>query len=183
MKDISLHILDIAQNSITAGATRVEISVREKPWLDELEITIEDNGKGMTEEALTSVEDPFYTTRTTRKVGLGIPLLKHSAEQAGGSFAIRSVPGKGTSLVAVFGRSHIDRPPVGDIAGVISSLAGMNPGMDFIYRHAPAGQGSTEEYVFDTLEVKAVLGEIPLSEPAVIIYLKEMIEANIECVG
>jgi anti-sigma regulatory factor (Ser/Thr protein kinase) len=177
MKDISLHILDVAQNSIAAGATRVEISVREKPWLDELEITIEDNGNGMTDEALSRVEDPFYTTRTTRRVGLGIPLLKHSAEQAGGSFAIRSVPGKGTRLVSVFGRSHIDRPPMGDIAGVISSLAGMNPGMDFIYRHA--GPRNTGEYVFDTREAKAILGDIPLSEPAVILYLKEMIEANI----
>ena len=176
MKDLSLHILDIVQNSVYAGASEVEISIQENQDSDEMLLLIKDNGQGMSEEILTRVTDPYYTTRTTRKVGLGIPLLKQNAEQAGGSFKIKSAPGRGTEINAVFGFSHLDRPPKGDLAGVISMLAGMNPEMDFIYRHVTGN----EEYVFDTKEIKEVLEDVSLREPSVISYLKEMIEENLK---
>ena len=175
MKDIALHILDIVQNSVSAGATLVNIEVVEKVGNDRLILSVSDDGPGMDNEVRMKVADPFYTTRITRKVGLGIPLLKQNAEQAGGSFTISSDSGKGTSVTAVFIRSHWDRPPKGDIAGVISILAGANPSMDFRYRH----EFEEYEYIFDTREVKNALEDVPLSEPAVIRYLKEMIEENL----
>lgn len=175
MKEIALHILDIAQNSISAGASCVDIEIMEAPDKDELIIVIEDNGRGMTREMVDRVSDPYYTSRTTRKVGMGIPLFKHNAEQAGGSLEIISEAGTGTRLTARFCRSHMDCPPIGDIAGVVSMLAGANPGLDFKYRH----NIGKSEYVFDTKEVKEVLEEVPLSEPTVIRYMKEMIRENL----
>ncbi len=176
MRDIALHILDIAQNSVSAGATLVNIEILEKVGNDRLILSITDNGQGMDNELIMKVTDPYYTTRRTRKVGLGIPLLKHNAEQSGGSFTISSARGKGTRVTAVFSHTHWDRPPKGDIPGVISILAGANPSMDFIYRHA----FEDFEYIFDTREIKEVLEDVPLSEPAVIRYMKEMIEENLK---
>ena len=175
MRDIALHILDIAQNSISAGATLVNIEVLEKTGNDRLILSVSDNGPGMDNEVIMKVADPFYTTRRTRKVGLGIPLLKQNAEQAGGSFTISSDRGKGTTVTAVFIHSHWDRPPKGDIPGVISILAGANPSMDFLYRHTV----EDFEYIFDTREIKLVLEDVPLSDPEVIRYMKEMIEENL----
>jgi hypothetical protein len=175
MKNIALHILDIAQNSISAGASLINIELRDSPRQDELVVKISDNGKGMDQEAVNRVADPFYTTRTTRKVGMGIPLLKHNAEQAGGRLTLSSVPCAGTKLKATFSRSHPDCPPLGDVAGVISLLSGANPAIDFVYRHT----SGTADYVFDTREVKLILEEVPLSEPSVIRYIKEMINENL----
>jgi hypothetical protein len=176
MKDIALHIMDIVQNSISAGATLIETGILEEKDKDKLILTISDNGMGMDNETVVQVTDPYYTTRTTRSVGLGIPLLKHSAGQAGGDLIISSSPGQGTSITATFGRSHFDCPPPGDIPGVISLLAGCNPSLDFVYRHV----SGKSVYVFDTREVKEVLEEIPISDPAVIAYMKEMIGENLE---
>jgi anti-sigma regulatory factor (Ser/Thr protein kinase) len=175
MKEIALHILDITQNSISAGASCVDIEILEAPDKDELIVVIDDNGRGMTREMVDKVSDPYFTSRTTRKVGMGIPLFKHNAEQAGGSLEITSEPGIGTRLTAKFCRSHMDCPPIGDIAGVISMLAGANPGLDFRFTHRTV----KSSYVFDTREVKEVLEEVPLSEPAVIRYMKEMISENL----
>lgn len=175
MKDIALHIMDIAQNSVSAGATLVKITIVELFQDDVMHLEIIDNGKGMDKETVDRVTDPYYTTRTTRKVGMGIPLLKHNAEQADGKFTISSAPGKGTEVKASFRHSHIDRPPEGDIAGVVSMLAGANPGMDFVCRYV-AGKA---EFIFDTREVKEILEDVPLSEPAVIRYMKELIEENL----
>ena len=174
MKDIALHILDIAQNSISAGSAIINIGVNEDHEKDILVLQIDDNGQGMDLETVKRVTDPYYTSRTTRRVGLGIPLLMHNARQAGGSFSVSSDPGKGTRITALFRLSHIDIPPRGDIAGVISLLAGANPEIDFIYRYS----AGSAEYVFDTREVKDVLQDVPVSEPAVIRYMKEMIEEN-----
>jgi hypothetical protein len=176
MKDIALHILDIVQNSIYAGATMIEIGVIENTVSDEFKVIIGDNGKGMAPEIISKVTDPFFTTRKTRKVGLGIPLFKYGAEQAGGSFSISSVPGEGTELIAVFRHSHLDRPPQGDIAGVISILASVNPDLDFVYRHSV----NEVEFIFDTREIKEALDDVSLREPAVMNYLKEMIEENLK---
>ncbi len=176
MKDIALHILDIAQNSISAGSNKIFIEISENPEEDKLILTIIDNGRGMDKEKVLKVTDPWFTTRTTRKVGMGIPLLKHNAEQAGGAFFISSAPGEGTRLTAIFGLSNIDRPPFGDIPGVVSLLAGANPSLDFIYRYSEGER----EYIFDTREIKEVLEDVPLSEPAVIRYMKEMLEENLK---
>ena len=113
MPEIAMNILDVAENSVRAGASLIRITVDISRELDRLNIVIEDNGCGMTAEQVAHVTDPFFTTRTTRKVGLGVPFFKMAAESTGGSFSIESVPGQGTVVTAVFGLSHIDRMPLG----------------------------------------------------------------------
>jgi len=174
MKDISLHILDIIQNSIVAKATLVEISIDE--GFDSILITIKDNGCGMNKEMIDKVTDPYTTSRTTRKVGLGIPLLKQNAERTGGSLSIKSELGVGTMLYASFKPSNIDCLPMGDIAGVISLTVSGNPSIDFIYNHKINGN----LYTFNTKEIKEILGSISIGEPSVSKYLKEMIQSNLE---
>jgi anti-sigma regulatory factor (Ser/Thr protein kinase) len=179
MKDLSLHILDVAQNSVSAGAKNIKIIIAEDIAADTLTISIIDDGSGMTPEILAKVTDPFYTTRTTRKVGLGLPLFKQNAEISGGSFRISSKIDEGTSVEAVFGHKHIDRPPLGDIAGVIMMFVGSNPNLDFFYMHIVNGT----DYIFDTREVKEVLEDMPLNDPAIIRQLKEMINENLKDLG
>ncbi|NVO19278.1 MAG: ATP-binding protein [Bacteroidetes bacterium] len=176
MKDLSLHILDIAQNSISAGAGQVEITIEEQPSENLYSLSISDDGKGMDEEMRNKVTDPFFTTRTSRKVGMGIPLLKLNAERTGGSFEIDSKKGNGTLIKATFVFNHIDRLPEGDLAGTIVMMASANPSIQFIYTHrTPAGK-----YTFDSREVQEVLGEIPISELSIYPYLKEMINENLK---
>jgi anti-sigma regulatory factor (Ser/Thr protein kinase) len=175
MKDLSMHIMDIIQNSVRAEATLVELEIKESKKDDLFSILIKDNGFGMTEEVLAKAIDPFFTTRTTRKVGLGLSLLKQNAEQTGGSMKIISKQGVGTELKAVFSHSHLDRPVLGDIAGTMVLLVGANPEMDFIYKHI-TDEG---EYVFNTKEVKEVLDDMPVSDPNIMLYLKEMIKENL----
>lgn len=176
MKDLSLHILDIAQNSITAKATLIQIAIVEDTVADTYTITITDNGYGIPPDMLARVTDPYTTSRTTRKVGLGIPLFKQNAERTGGGLTITSEVGKGTVLTAVFVHSNIDRPVLGDIAGVVVILVSANPSIDFVYTHVV----NQQSYVFDTREVREALDGIPLNEPSVIPLLKEMIAANLE---
>lgn len=176
MKDLSLHILDIAQNSITAKATLIQIAIVEDTIADTYTITITDNGYGIPPDMLARVTDPYTTSRTTRKVGLGIPLFKQNAERTGGGLTITSEVGKGTVLTAVFVHSNIDRPVLGDIAGVVVILVSANPSIDFVYTHVV----NQQSYVFDTREVREALDGIPLNEPSVIPLLKEMIAANLE---
>lgn len=179
MKDLSLHILDIAQNSIVAGATEITISIREELQANRFVIEVKDNGSGMSPEVLQRVADPYYTTRSTRKVGLGIPLLKQNAEVAGGSLRLSSQPGEGTTLVATFGHNHIDRPPLGDIAGVVVLLAGANPETRFTYVH----KVENKQYVFDTREIAEVLEGLPLSDASVARLLKELINENLSSIN
>jgi anti-sigma regulatory factor (Ser/Thr protein kinase) len=176
MKDLALHILDIVQNSITAGAKLIEITIIEDLPGNMLGITIRDNGKGIPAEMLANVTDAYVTSRTTRKVGLGLPLFKQNAEQTGGSVTISSEPGKGTEVKAMFVANHIDLPPWGDIAGVIILLVTANPELDFAYIH----RSKTGEYIFDTREIKAELGGVPIDEPEVRKFLKEMLKENLE---
>jgi hypothetical protein len=176
MNEISLHILDITQNSIVAGASLIFIKISESEILNNYEVEISDNGKGISPEMLEKVTDAFVTSRTTRKVGLGLPLLKQNAEQTGGSFNITSIVGKGTTTTAVFKLNNIDRPPLGDMAGTMAILAGSNPKIDFIYSHIV----NEQSYVFDTREVKLVLEDVPISNPGVRKYIKEMIDENLE---
>ena len=156
MRELSLNVMDIAQNSLSAGASLTQIVVEESSAEDTLTLKIIDNGRGMT--------DPFFTTRTTRKVGLGVPLFKMAAEQTGGSFSIESEPGKGTTVTAVFKPSHIDMTPLGDINSTVGLLIYSNPDRDFIFRRERDGRSFT----LDTRELREILGEeVKLSAPEV----------------
>lgn len=176
MNDLSLHIIDIIQNSISAGATLITLRVEEDTERDLLVMEVGDNGRGMTQEQVEKLSDPFFTTRTTRRVGMGIPLFRQSAEQAGGSLEVISEVGKGTTVRAEFGLNHIDRPPMGDIANSFILMVSANPELDFVFDYTVNGQ----QYLFDTREVKEALDGISLAEPAVIRMLTEMVSANID---
>lgn len=179
MKDLSMHIMDIIQNSVRAEASLVELDIRENLKEDQFIIEIKDNGFGMSEEMLAKAIDPFFTTRTTRKVGLGLSLLKQNAEMTGGKMEISSKQGEGTNLKAIFSHQHLDRPALGDIAGTVVLLVAANPEMDFIYRHTIDKQ----EYVFDTKEIKEVLDGVSVADPNIIQYLKEMINENVKAIS
>jgi signal transduction histidine kinase len=132
MEELSLHVLDIAENSIAAGAKRVEIRIDEDPAADWLTIEISDDGAGMTKEQLQRATDPFFTTRTTRRVGLGLPLLEQAARAAGGAFQIDSASGKGTKVTARFRHSHLDRQPMGDLRSTLMTLAAGHPEIEWV---------------------------------------------------
>ena len=169
MRELSLNILDIAQNSISAGASLTEIVVNENTKDKTLLIGIYDNGCGMTEEQVKSVIDPFFTTRTTRKVGMGIPLFKMSAEQTGGSFKIESEKGVGTRIEAFFKTDSIDFTPLGDIASTIVTIVSMNADKEFLFRRVL----DDKEFIFSTVEIKKILDGVPLSEPSVMNWIEE----------
>lgn len=150
MEDLSLHILDIVENSITAHAKKIEIKIIEEKKKDLLTIEIIDDGKGMDEETLKNVLDPFFTTGNTRKVGLGLSLLAQSAEESGGSIEIESKPTQGTKVKATFGYSHIDRKPLGDVHESLKVLIAANPDINFIYEY----QKDDVSYHLDTKGIK-----------------------------
>lgn len=172
MKEISLHILDIMHNSISAGASLVELWVNEDTDADELSFTIKDNGKGMDEEMLKSVTDPFTTGRTTRKVGLGIPLVKLAAESTGGYVKISSTKGVGTEFFAKFGYSHIDRQPLGDMVSTMHQLLTSFEETDFLYKHTI----NKKEFMLDSREIKNVLGGVSLKENEISLWLYEFLK-------
>ena len=176
MRELSLNILDIAQNSISAGASLITIEVSENTADNTLNIGIYDNGKGMSEEQVKSVIDPFFTTRTTRKVGMGIPLYKMAAEQTGGSLEIESELGVGTKVRAHFKTDSVDFTPLGDVASTIQMLITMNTDRDFIYKHSV----NEKEFVCDTREIKGILGDVPLDTYEVSQWLLEFIKENTE---
>jgi len=168
MKDISLHILDIAQNSITAGARLLELDLTEAGGL--ITLTVTDDGCGMSPELLARVCDPFTTTRTTRKMGLGIPLLRMSAEMTGGGLSIESTQGVGTRVQATFDGRHIDCPPLGDLPDTIALLIQGAPELHTVYTH----RREDRAFTLDTQELHAQLGEgISLAEPEVVLWLRE----------
>ncbi len=179
MKTLALHILDIAQNSITAKAKNIFIDIEEDTRENRYVIRVTDDGSGMPEETLRRVTDPYYTSRTTRKVGMGIPLLKQHAEMAGGYVSISSEEGKGTRVEAVFEHGHVDRQATGDIAGVIVLLIGGNPEIRFRYVHRYNGN----DFSLDTREVKEILEGVPVNDPEVLKYLREMIRENLSGIG
>lgn len=170
-----MHVLDIVQNSIAAGANEISIHIAEDNKANTFMIRVTDNGCGMSKQMLKQVTDPYYTSRTTRKVGMGIPLFKQSAEQAGGSLEITSALGRGTVLEARFMHDHIDRPELGDISGVLVLLIGANPEIRFRYEH----NVNDKQYVLDTNEIKEVLEGTPVSEPGVLQFIREMIDENL----
>ncbi len=174
LPEISLNILDIAQNSIRAEADLIEIGVLIDRKADTLTVIINDNGCGMTKEQIAHVEDPFFTTRSTRKIGLGVPFFKMSAIITGGSFEITSEVKVGTKVKAVFVLSHIDRMPLGDINSTIHTLVTYNTNIDFVYTYEFDG----ESFVLDTRQMREILGGVPLDVPEVSEYIKEYLDEN-----
>ena len=174
MPELSLNVLDIVQNSVKARASLIEISVLKDTQKKELSISIADNGCGMTEEQVARVIDPFYTTRTTRKVGLGVPFFKLSAELTGGRFQIESKPGVGTKICSVYCYEHIDMMPLGDMAATMVSLISVNPDIDFVYTCKKDEQG----FALDTREVKVILEGLPVNSSEVLTFIRQYIEEN-----
>lgn len=176
MKEISLHILDIAENSVTAGATVIQILVAENINNDELVVSIKDNGCGMDAAKVKRITDPFVTSRTTRKVGLGIPFFKAAAEACEGGLEISSEVGKGTLISVKFRHSHIDRMPLGDLKSTFLNLLIGNPDLRWIFRY----QFNENVFEFDSQPVKEILGDVPMSDPQVIKYLRGSISEGID---
>ncbi|RMG05170.1 MAG: ATP-binding protein [Nitrospirae bacterium] len=168
MEDLSLHILDIVQNSIQAGAKNIEIYIQEVPDRDELIIEIADDGMGMDEETVSSLLDPFFTTKD-KNFGLGVPLFAQSAREAGGDIVIESSPGKGTTIRATFQHGHIDRKPLGDIASSIRAIVGGAPDVDLLFVYS----NSKGEFRFSTKELRKALGDVPLNYPRVLEFIRD----------
>lgn len=174
MTEISLNILDVAENSVRAKASLVEITVEADREANRLIVLIKDDGCGMSQEQVEQVADPFFTTRKTRKVGLGIPFFKMAALGTGGDFQIASEVGEGTVVRAEFVLDHIDRMPLGDINSTIYTLVRFHPDMDFYYTY----RYDDREFVLDTRQMREILGGIPLDTPEVSEYIKEYLEEN-----
>ncbi|CAG1016090.1 hypothetical protein ANAEL_05465 [Anaerolineales bacterium] len=181
MREIALHLLDIAENSVAANAKSITLTVCEDLQGDRLTASVIDDGKGMSAEMTASVVDPFVTSRTTRKVGLGIPFFKATAEACNGNFAIKSEIGKGTRLDVEFQYSHIDRMPLGDLSSTMLTLFVAYPQIHWLFEYAmiPPNGKPEEKFVFDTLPFMAELGDISLTEPAVLAFIREYIESGV----
>jgi hypothetical protein len=181
MREISLHLLDIAENSVAANAKNITLMVCEDLQGDLLTASVIDDGKGMSAEMASKVVDPFVTSRTTRKVGLGIPLFKTAAEDCNGNLVINSEIGKGTRLDVEFQHSHIDRMPLGDLSSTMLTLFVAYPAIHWLfeYKAIPANGKPEEKFVFDTQPVMAELGDMPLTEPTVLAFIREYIESGV----
>jgi hypothetical protein len=181
MREIALHLLDIAENSAAAESKNISVHVQEDLVHDRLMASVIDDGRGMDAATVEQVQDPFYTTRTTRSVGLGIPLLKLAAEQAEGSFSLESEPGKGTWVEAEFRHSHIDRMPLGDLSATFLTLLISHPQIDWtlLYR-VTSGNTDSREFLFESADLKRELGDISLTEPEVLTFLRSLFEEGIE---
>jgi hypothetical protein len=177
VRELSLHLMDILENSITAQANFIEVEINEKISEDKLLISILDNGCGMDSEMLNKVADPFVTSRTTRKVGLGISLFKSACERCEGEFEITSQLGIGTNIIASMRYDHIDRAPIGRIEDTITTVL-LTIGIDLLYTH----RVDDKEFVFDSREIKKIVGE-DLCSPDILMWVKEYISENIENIG
>ncbi len=171
MQDLSLHILDVAENGVRAGADLIIITIEENQRDDRLTIIIEDNGRGMEPEFLAKVLDPFITTRTTRKVGLGLSLFQQAAREAEGDLKVDSTPGYGTRVSVFMSYKHIDRKPIGNMADTLLALIEGNPAVDFVYTHKRDGK----EYTLDTREIRLELEEIPINNPQIVGLIRDNI--------
>jgi hypothetical protein len=177
--ELSLHILDVVENSLAAAASLVEIGLVKDSRTDRLALSISDDGRGMGPEDAARAVDPFYTTRTTRRVGLGLPLLKQAAERCDGFLRLDSALGQGTRVEIEFRLSHLDRAPLGDLAGTLLSLVVGRPEVDFVYRQTV----EEETFELDTREIKATLEGVPLSSPEVVAFLRDFIREGVAQVG
>jgi DNA topoisomerase VI subunit B len=178
MKELSLHILDIVQNSIQANASKIEITITEDNHHNSMVIQVADNGNGMTDETLRQVLDPFYTTKN-KKTGLGIPLLKQHAEMTGGDLTIKSSVDFGTKITAKFVKNHFDRQPIGNIAATLTSLIRSNPSIHFKYLH----QVDEKKFELDTNELLDELDGIQIDNPEIIRFLEQMINENLSIIS
>ena len=175
MRELALHLLDIAENSVAATAKNISISVEEDTSNDRLRMSVQDDGVGMDASTVAKVIDPFYTTRTTRKVGLGIPLLKEAAEACNGFLTIQSEPGRGTRIDVEFQYSHIDRMPLGDLAATFLSLLIAYPNIHWRFQY----RANEQDFEFDDAPIKKELEGISLTEPEVLSFIRQMIETGI----
>lgn len=172
MEDLSLHVLDILENSAAAGATSIEVRITEEINENRLIIEIQDNGRGMARAELGMSRDPFFTTKRTRRVGLGLPMMAQACEEAGGRLELWSEPGKGTRITASFVYDHIDRKPLGRLAETVTAFIAGNGGRtELIYRH----RRGDREFVFDTSEIKRTLEGVGIDHPEVLAFIKEAI--------
>jgi hypothetical protein len=181
MREISLHLLDIAENSVAAKASNITIDVEEDLEADRLYASVTDDGRGMDAEMVQKVTDPFVTSRTTRKVGLGIPLFKEAAETCDGCMNITSEPGKGTQLEITFRRSHIDRMPLGDLACTILTLVVAYPEVHWVFNyrvHLPGGKPGVE-FNFDDQPIKDTLDGVSISEPGILGFVRSLLEEGV----
>jgi Histidine kinase-, DNA gyrase B-, and HSP90-like ATPase len=176
VREMSLHIMDVAENGIGAGANLIEIAVTEDGKANRLSIRIKDNGRGIPADLLDKVMDPFYTTRTTRRVGLGLSLFREASRRCEGEFGIKSREGEGTEVSATFRLDHIDLAPLGDMVGSLTSLIAGNPQVDFIYTHEVDGR----VFSLDTREVKKELEGVEVTHPRVIKFLGELVRDSLE---
>jgi len=169
MEDLSLHILDIAENSIAAGSNRIKIKILENTIENFFRIEISDNGKGMDKDTIKKAHDPFFTSKPNKRVGLGISLLEQAAKEGNGNMDIISKKGEGTTIIADFQHNHIDRKPLGDIEKTLIVLIAGNPGCDFVFEH----ERNNLTYSIDTSNIKNKLQGIPVNDPGVIKYIKD----------
>ena len=176
MRELSLHILDLVENSLEAGATRITLEIVEDHAANLLTITVEDNGRGMDAQTAQRVTDPFFTTRTTRRIGLGIPLLKAAARRCEGDLLLTSRLGKGTRVEVTFEWDHIDRAPMGDIKSTLLSIVLFRTQADLCYRHSV----DDRVFGFDTAEIREQLGDVPLSHPAIREWLDRFLQENLQ---
>lgn len=185
MRELSLHLLDLAENSVSANASRITIRVEELLSEDRLLLEISDDGNGMSPEILAIIQDPFVTSRTTRRVGLGIPLLKAAAEMCAGDFEIDSMPGVGTNIRTSFQYSHIDRMPLGDLAGTFLTLLISHPEVSwrFVYTKSAVTGIPPCCFDFDDIPIKQTLDGVPLTDPAVLAYLSTLIKSGVQNVA
>ena len=180
MQDLSLHILDIVENSINAGAKRIEIIIEENTKKNMFVLRIKDNGKGMDKKTLAKVLDPFYTTKKTKRIGLGLSMLAQATREAEGTFNIKSKKGQGTTIIAKFVYNHIDRKPIGNMAETMIALIASNGlNIDFIYAHSKNGQG----FVFDTKYFKKELKDLSINDPEVLSLLRKRISGGLKKIG
>jgi anti-sigma regulatory factor (Ser/Thr protein kinase) len=175
MQDLSLHILDIAENSIEARARKVEVRLTEDSQQDRLVLEIEDDGQGMDQETKQQALNPFFSTKTTRRIGLGLPLLAEAARAAAGWFTLDSQPGRGTHIKAVFQLSHIDCKPLGDIAQTLVALILGNPRTDFVYRHSVNGK----HFEFDTRDIRKERKGVALSSPEIMRFINKTLQEGL----
>jgi len=179
LREICLHILDIAANSVSAGAKKIVITIEENLNNDILKITVMDNGKGMDADMVKRVADPFTTSRTERRVGLGIPLFKFAAESSNGWFKIDSELGKGTSVTAQFQLSHIDRMPLGNVADTLLLLEMGTPEINWVF----SVRRDDQEFYLDDADIKKELEGISITEPDVIRFMRNLFEEGISAVN
>ena len=178
MREIALHLMDIAENSVAAEAKTITVEIEEDSKKDRLKLIVEDDGRGMDDDLLARVVDPFVTSRTTRKVGLGIPLLKAAAEACNGYMRITSAVGKGTRLEVEFQRSHIDRMPLGDVAGTMLELIVAWPQVHWVLRYC----ANASVFEFDDAPIKQELGDVSMTEPTILTYLRESLQDGVRSV-